>query len=209
MSKEKSVLEHLSPEKLEGPQLKLYNTIINGPRAKGMFKKILIRDDGSLAGPFDPWLRSPLIGKSLEQIGLNLRLDSDLSEIEREIAILVVAAAWKVDFEWKAHSATARRAGLDNNLIEDIRNNKNPKFTDPKHKVVYEIAHSLVYKRELPEILADKGLDLLGERGLVEVALNIGFYFIVSITLESFKPLDPLIDIPEILPKIVGEENEG
>ena len=56
-------LTPFTPEQLDEQQRVLYDAVLNGPRAKNpLFIKYGIREDGSLAGPFDAWLSDEITG---------------------------------------------------------------------------------------------------------------------------------------------------
>ena len=56
------------------------------PRGQGATRPMMIREDGSLTGPFDAWLRTPILGEHFERAGMAFRTDTTLSAAPREIA---------------------------------------------------------------------------------------------------------------------------
>ena len=63
----------------------------------------------------------PRLGAALQALGSSVRYDTGLTDRCREIAILTVAAYWSSDFEWYAHEAVARAAGLTDTDLAAIR----------------------------------------------------------------------------------------
>jgi 4-carboxymuconolactone decarboxylase len=195
-----SALAPLLPDTLTPEQRVLYDAVVASPRAQGPGRNILIRSDGTLTGPFDPWMRSPVIGALLEKVGMALRTDATLPNAAREIAILVVARAWNADFEWWIHGIMARAAGVTDTVIDAI-GHRQPIISDDALLVAaHDVAVELVHDRRIaPETLA-RAIVTLGERGVVEVVMNVGFYQLVSGTLEGFHPPGPSIDLPVVGP---------
>lgn len=186
----------LDPAKLTDDQRELYQSVLASPRAAGRGRAVLVRDDGTLTGPFDPWLRSPRIGLLLERAGMALRTEAELTPGAREIAILVVARAWNADFEFWVHSIAARTCGVPEEIIEAIRTGDEPVIDDPILAVAFTVAHELVSTRRVSRPTRDQATAVLGERGVVEVVMNVGFYQLVSATLETFHPTAPSIGAP-------------
>lgn len=193
-------LTPLTPETLTDEQRVLYDAVLSSPRGQGPMRKMLVREDGSLSGPFDAWLRAPALGIHFERAGNAFRSDTDYPETAREVAVLVVARAWSADFEWWAHGMLARRAGVPESVIDAIAEGKRPDVDDAAMIAAHDVASELVYQRRLSdETLADSR-KALGERATVELITLIGFYQLVSGVLESFHPPSPAEDVEVVGP---------
>ena len=183
-----SRLKTLPPSALDEAQLRLYESVVNSPRLQNpLFKKFGLREDGSLAGPFDPWLRTPELGLILEQAGMALRANTSLPEVPREVAVLVVAAAWSAPFEWVVHSMVLRKAGVSDDVIKAIALRRRPPIEDPIVLAAHDVAYELVHKRRIADATYERASTHLGECELVELVCAVGFYQLVSGVLESFQ----------------------
>ena len=200
MSAEALRLTPLRPEQLDGDQRRLYDAVLASPRAQGPTRKFIVRDDGSITGPFDAWLRSPEVGVHLERVGMAFRTDTVMPPAARELAILVVAQAWSADFEWWVHRMVARGVGVPDAAIEAIGRGKQPELEDPACAAAYQIAHELVHRRSLEAETLESAKAALGERAVVEVVTLVGFYQLVSGVLESFHPPGPSGDLEVVGP---------
>ncbi len=120
-----------------------------------------------------------------------LRTEAELAPRAREIAILVVARAWNVDFEFWVHSITARTAGVPEEVVDAIRAGEQPVIADVVLSSAFAIAEELVFNRSVSARTLEAATTVLGERGVVEVVMNVGFYLLVSATLETFHPPEP------------------
>lgn len=198
MSAAQPRLVPLRPEQLDPTQRRLYDAVLASPRGQGGARRLVQRDDGSLTGPFDAWLRSPVLGEHLERVGMALRTDTVLPAAAREAAVLVVARAWGADFEWWVHGLVARREGVSEAAIEAIGRGRRPRFEDPACQVAHDVAHELVESRRLDRATLERARTVLGERALVEVITLVGFYQLVSGILESFHPPGPSADLPVV-----------
>ncbi len=188
----------LTPDSLDEAQRRLYDAVLASPR--GQAARLIRRDDGSLTGPFDAWLRTPVLGEHLERVGMALRTDTVLPAAAREIAVLVVAKAWSADFEWWVHGIVARREGVAESAIDAIGKGRRPLLEDAACQAAHDVAHELVERRRLEADTLERARKDLGERALVEVVTLVGFYQLVSGILESFDPPGPSAELPVVGP---------
>ena len=204
MSGADPLLAPLTPDDLDAEQRRFYDAVLASPRGQGGARRLVVRDDGSLTGPFDAWLRTPALGLHLERLGMALRSDTVLSGPAREIAVLVVARAWSADFEWWVHGLIARSVGVPEAAIEAIGRGRTPELEDAASQAAHDVAVELVERRRLSATTLARARDALGERALVEVVTLVGFYQLVSGILESFHPPGPSADLP-----VVGVPHSG
>ena len=121
-------LPKLAPSALDDEQRALYDAITGGRRAQGPQVFRLADPEGRLEGPFNAFLLQPRLGSALQALGSSVRYDTGLGDRCREIAILVVAAHWRSDFEWYAHEAVARSVGLTDAELAAVRDGR---YTEP------------------------------------------------------------------------------
>jgi nitroreductase/alkylhydroperoxidase family enzyme len=193
-------LAPLRPDQLDAAQRRLYDAVLSSPRGQGGARRMILRDDETLTGPFDAWLRTPVLGEHLERLGMALRTDTVLPAAAREIAVLVVAKAWSADFEWWVHGLIARGEGVPESAIEAIGQGRRPRLEDTACQAAHDVASELVARRRLEPATLEHARGALGERALVEVVTLVGFYQLVSGILESFHPPGPSDDLPVLGP---------
>ena len=113
-----SRISYITPDNFTEAQQRLFQSITSGKRGEGRAPEDLLNSEGGMSGPFNPWLRSPVLGDAAQRLGETVRFESALSPQLRELAILIVAAKWKAQYEWWAHEKIARQEGLDERTIE-------------------------------------------------------------------------------------------
>ena len=180
-------IPYLTPETLSDEQRALYDAIRGGKRGQGSAIGLLANEEGGLIGPFNAWLLSPNVGQRVQSLGEALRFGNSLENHVLEIAILVTAEEWRAEFEWWAHARLAGRAEVAPEVIEAIRTGQTPEFVDPKQQVVYEISRTLHKERRIDDALYRRGIELLGEQGVVDLIALLGYYTLVSMTLNVFE----------------------
>ena len=143
------------------------------------------RADGSYGGPFDPWIRSPELAVRAIEFGRFL-WERTIPRRLVEVAILVTGRFWRSNVEWVAHVRMALENGVAQSTIDDIWEQRMPAGAPDDERLVYEVAKSLHERHELSSELYRRAVERFGERGLVDIIGVIGFYTMVSMTLNAF-----------------------
>jgi len=174
-----SRLSPLSLERLTEEQQSFWDAINRGPRAQA--GKV------GLVGPFGVWARSPKIGTAVQALGAVARYGTSLPDSVREVAICTVGAHYRAKFEFAAHAAFARDAGVEPAALEAIRRGREPAFTRVKDTLSYQVATELLQQHRLGERTFQSARAALGESLLIELVSVIGYYCLVSLTLNAFE----------------------
>ncbi|MYE91064.1 carboxymuconolactone decarboxylase family protein [Candidatus Poribacteria bacterium] len=198
-----SRIPYITPENFTEAQQHLFQSITGGKRGEGRAPEDLLNSEGGMSGPFNPWLRSPVLGDAAQRLGETVRFESALPPQLRELGILIVAARWKAQYEWWAHERIARQEGLDEEVIENVKAETLPDFSSPTEVVVYNFARELLDEHRVSDHLYNEAVELLGEAGVTELVILLGYYTLVSMTLNVFEvPVPTGEDAP-----FVGPEN--
>lgn len=176
----------LEPSSLDGEQRSLYDAITTGRRAQGPQLFRLVDENGRLQGPFNAFLLQPRLGSALQALGSSVRYDTGLDDRSREIAILVVAAHWRCDFEWSAHEAVARAAGLGDAELAAVRDGRHAALTG-RETVVAHTVTTLVTKGDLDDAEYREAVAHVGEAGLFELLTLVGYYATLALQLRVFR----------------------
>ena len=173
------------PENLTAEQKPLYADMKNGIETS--FKGFrAIDNDGTLIGPWNPWIRFPQFGKPVWELVKALATNPKLPKQVREIAILVTGAKFHSGYELYAHVLVAELRGLDDNTIATIVAGQRPGNLDEQQASAYDIAYALVNGSTLPELVYKRGIKNFGEDGMAEFIYLVGLYCMVSTTLNGF-----------------------
>ena len=133
------------------------------------------------------WLTSPAFAERAQALGAFCRFGSSLPPRLSELAILVTGAHWRAGFEWFAHAPIARAAGLDATAIETIRVGGTPNFEKGDEKAVYAFSRELIAERRVSQTTFDAAERTLGRRGLVDLVGILGYYGLISMTINAFE----------------------
>jgi 4-carboxymuconolactone decarboxylase len=176
-------IPELSTEQMDPSQKEIYDDIMAGPRS-------------SLRGPFHAWLHSPGLADPAQKLGAFCRFSSSLPKRLSELAIIVIARFWCAQFEWYAHAPMAMEAGISPDAVEAIRIKQKPTLSLEDEILIYDFVSELLDHRTVSQVTYDRAQAMLGDRGVVDLVGIVGYYCLVSVTLNVF-------DMP--LPD--GEEN--
>jgi 4-carboxymuconolactone decarboxylase len=176
----------LVPSSLDDEQRSLYDAIAGGRRAQGPQLFRLADADGRLEGPFNAFLLQPRLGSALQALGSSVRYDTGLDDRCREIAILVVAAHWQSAFEWYAHEAVARSAGLGDAELAAVRDGRHAELAGREALVARTVA-ALVTRGDLDDAEYREAADQVGAAGLFELLTLVGYYATLALQLRVFR----------------------
>lgn len=135
-------------------------------------------------GPFGVWQHAPAIGQAALPVGTEVRAASISAQV-REIAILAAGVHHKAKFEFAAHKAAGVAAGLDPEAIDRMGRGEAPGFVG-ENDVAHRAASTLVSTSRLPDDLYAEAEAAFGHQGVVELVAAVGYYCLVSLTLNAF-----------------------
>jgi 4-carboxymuconolactone decarboxylase len=164
-------LDRMTPEQRDG-----YDAIMKGR--------------GMCPGPYKIWVESPAVMKLLTPLGVYYRESSSLNDAEREIATVLVVAQLRAAYplsehEWIAESTHGySKAALAAEVVERMIIGLPVSFDNPRQQVVYEVATALINARHVPKGLYDRAVKELGNNGVTDLAVLMGYFSMVSFTLS-------------------------
>src|ERR1700742_545940 len=142
--------------------------------------EVLKQSSAGLGGPYGMLIKSPELLKRYLLMTEYLRQKTSLPHRLNEMAILLEARLWDAQYEWWAHEPLARKAGLSDAIINDIRDGKRPGSMQQDEAIVYEVVTELLNKRQLSDETFNRAKQVLGEQQVVDLAAVTGFYVMVS-----------------------------
>jgi 4-carboxymuconolactone decarboxylase len=176
----------LAPDQMTPDQRKVAEAIMGGPRK-------------SLGGPFNAWLRSPVLADKLQQVGEQLRFHSSLPPRLNEFAILITARAWDADYEWSAHYPLAMKAGLNPAIAAGLAQGRRPAGMAVDEAAVYDFVTELRRTHRVSDPTYAAANSVLGDQGIVDLVALSGYYDLVSMTLNTAQVSAPA-DGPHLPP---------
>lgn len=163
-----------SKAQLDGAQKEVYEAIATGPR-------------GEVVGPLGVWLWRPELADRAQRLGEYARYKTCLPPRLSELAILVVARLWSSEFEWYVHKKIALEAGVPADAVEAIRVGGTPALEERDQAVVYEFSRTLLAQHGVDDALYSRTVDALGEAAVIDLVGILGYYSLISMTINAFR----------------------
>ncbi len=142
---------------------------------------------GLVPGPHRIWLANPRLSKTIVPTGAYYQKNATLTKAEIEIVTNLITARWMSAYASYEHEMIGEKQGhLPPETLQKIIAGLPVSFTDAREEVVYQLASALVVPRMVSLGLYKRAKALLGDAGIVEVAVLIGWFTMVSATLNAF-----------------------
>ena len=143
-------------------------------------------------GPYYVLRHVPEVANRGAHLWNYLRLESSLSLQAKELAVIVTARETDCLFVWNIHAAAARRAGLKDDLVDNIRDRKElANLTSEEAAVVY-YGQEYFRTNRVSRDTFDAALAQFGVRGLIELTNLMGCYAMWAFNVNAFE-----VDLPE------------
>ncbi len=180
-------LSGLRPDELTDEQRPMYDAIVNGPH-KG--RSGLVDDEGRLGGPMNAYLRAPAAGTAQAAFGAALAYELTLPRRLAELVILMVVHDAANGFAIAAHEWAGYQAGLTHDQLDALREQRRPALDDPAEQTAWLTTTRLLAPGDLDDAEYEEALNGLGERGLVELTMLVGYYQLISRQQRVFRITD-------------------
>jgi 4-carboxymuconolactone decarboxylase len=142
---------------------------------------------GVVPGPHKIWLANAALSRTIVPVGAYYQKQSTLTKAEIEIVTVLTTARWRSAYGTYEHEKIAEKLGqIPAKTTECLIAGLPAEFGDPRQQVVYELASALVAPRILPVGLYKRAKEALGDAGLVDVAVLIGWFTMVCMTLNAY-----------------------
>ena len=187
------------PAKRPAPRLPIPSEDSMNARQRALLEAIRATPRGNInpRGPFAVWLHAPEFGDLAQKLGAHCRYHTALPPRLSEFAILVTARLWRAQYEWFAHVPMAERAGVKPQTIGDLRAGRAPKNAPKDERALYDFILELYRRKRVGERNYARVRALLGTPAMVEFVGILGYYALISMTLNVFRMLPPAeTDLP-------------
>ena len=201
-SQEKANGRHKAAEKRKERSMTTSTEISSHPRTFGRYAEIptqqltpeqkeayqyILRERGMCPGPYRIWLQNPRLLTAMTPIGVYFQNHMQLTKAEREIVTNCINGKWSTaGYSNAEHEEIGKQAGLPAEKVQALVAGLPTSFGDPRQQIIYEITQTLIAPRRLPEGLYKRGLELLGDAGLTDLTVLIGYFTSVSMTLAAY-----------------------
>lgn len=171
----------IDEKNMTAAQRRLLEALRAGPRGKSITPR----------GPFGAWMHAPELGLLAQALGAHARYKTALPPRLSEFAILCTARLWRAQYEWFAHAPMAEKAGVKPQTIRDLKAGRAPKSAPKDERAIYDFVQELYKTRRVSERRYKRVQAILGDAAMVELVGILGYYALISMTLNVFHMLPP------------------
>lgn len=139
-----------------------------------------------LYGPGSIMIHVPTAHKWATGLNQYLRTQSSLPKKTQELAMLVTARELDCQHIWNAHAASARQAGVRDEVVDALRERKELPALAPDEAVVVNYGREFFRTHRVSRGAFQAALEQLGRQGVVELALILGNYSLLAVLINSF-----------------------
>ena len=142
---------------------------------------------GQVPGPHKIWLANPQLSNTIIPTGAYFQKESTLTKAEIEIVTNLINSRWLAAYANYEHEMIAEEQGhLPPEKVEAMIAGLPTSFDDERQQIVYELAATLTQPRVVPKGIYQRAKRLIGDAGIVDVTVLMGWFTAVSLTLMAF-----------------------
>jgi 4-carboxymuconolactone decarboxylase len=135
-------------------------------------------------GPAPVSMYSPGAAKPIHELNQYLR-KTVVGPRFFELSALIAAREYDQVYEWSGHEPAGRRAGLEQNVIDVVKFNRDVAGLPEKDATVIRLGRALLRDKKVSPALWAKTVELFGRQGAVEITAIIGDYVMAGIMLTA------------------------
>ena len=147
---------------------------------------------GGVQPNFKALLNSPLATARMAALGGYIRFETPLPPRVKALAVLATSREADGDYVWTVNQPQARSAGIDEATIRAIRERRAPQGLAPEDAVIVQFTVELLRQHRITDATFQAVQHRLGDAGVVDLLLLIGYYGSLSHALSALEIMPPV-----------------
>jgi len=160
-------------------------------KQKPLGEQIMKVSSVGLGGPYNPMIRSPVLGQRLYDLFYYLRWQTSVPTKLNEFAILIIGRQWRSQVEWFAHAPLAARAGLSADIIAELKAGKRPSGMAEDEALVYDFVTELTTTQKVSDETYARARKVFNDQQIVDLTAVGGNYVTVAMILAMAEETVP------------------
>jgi 4-carboxymuconolactone decarboxylase len=155
----------------------------------------VMRERNRCPGPYKIWVENPPIMDLMVPLGAfytnqSSTKQSSLNDTEIKIATVITVAKWGSAFAISEQELFAEGKGgystanIPAEKVERMIIGLPVSFDDPRQQAIYDVSTALINSRYVPKGLYDRAVKLLGNNGVTDLTVLIGYFTAVALTIN-------------------------
>ena len=137
-------------------------------------------------GPGSVLAHVPELSKLATALNQYLRNDSSLSKKIQEFTMLITAREMDCQHIWNAHAASARQAGVRDDIVDDLREDNELEDLAADEEAAVNYARAIMRNHYASRGAFQAAIEQFGEQGLIELTMLIGNYSMLALAINAF-----------------------
>jgi 4-carboxymuconolactone decarboxylase len=133
---------------------------------------------GEVSRPFAILLHSPALAERVAELGHLVRTGSALAEADRELVTLATGVATGCAFIWDSHLDAAKVARVPQATIDALSDDRDA--LTGRARSLASFVDELCRTGVVSAVTFEVARELLGERGVIDLALMVGYYTMLA-----------------------------
>ena len=148
----------------------------------------IVRTRGRVAAPYQVLLNSPAVADRVANVGEFLLYDTILEPAVKTLTWLIAAREYDCDYEWAASVGHARKAGVQDTVIDDIWNRKPLVGLTKEQATLVDFCHQLLRgNHHVSDAAYRAAVECFGIAATVQIAATIGYFVMMAFVLNAFE----------------------
>jgi 4-carboxymuconolactone decarboxylase len=152
-------------------------------KQKPLGEQVMQVSSVGLAGPYNPMMRSPVLGQRMFDLFHYLRWETSVPTRLNEFAILIIGRQWRSQVEWYAHAPLAAKAGLSPQIIAELKAGMRPSDMAEDEAVVYDFVTELTTTQKVSDETYARVKKVFNDQQIVDLTAVAGNYVMVAMLL--------------------------
>jgi 4-carboxymuconolactone decarboxylase len=158
---------------------------------KRLGEQIMKISSVGIGGPYNSWMRSPVLGQRLFDLFHYLRWETSVPTKLNEFAILIIGRQWRSQVEWFAHAPLAAKAGLSSDIIAELKEGKRPSKMAEDEAAVYDFVNELTTTQKVSDETYARTKKVFNDQQIVDLTAVAGSYMTVAMMLAMSETTVP------------------
>jgi len=156
------------------------------PEHQGIYDAI-VKSRGEVRGCFPALLHVPTIADHTASLGGYLRFDGKLEPKVRTLAALTTSRELDCIHEWAAGVKNAEKNRISRETLVAVHRRQPTAGLPPDEAEIVDYVRAILQSHRVTEQVFQSMLTHLGVAGIVELTATIGYYSMISCTLNAFE----------------------
>ena len=154
------------------------------PAQREVAAEIAAGPRGEVRGPFIALIHNAELARRIQALGEYLRWKTKLPAKIVELAVLVTARRWTCQHEWFVHSELARKAGLADDVINAIREGREPPLSGDE-ALIHAFCREAHATGKVGDAAFERVVQRYGRDGALDLLALNGYYSMMAMVLNT------------------------